>query len=248
MKRILNFSSLVIGLALMLQSCKKEELKVYQDDPGVYFTTSTYSYSFTEDVGATSKMIYLPVTLSGLAKDVDRTFKIEVVNDSNTTARPDWYEIQTGILPKNSLLGKVGVWLKRNATVDTSIVKLNVKLVGSDELDPLLAPNVVISWTAKIIQPPNWTNGLKYYFGTPFSTGWYTFMLQAAGVSALPYTINAALKATDPAYWSMTADQVKGYAMKVRDALIDYNLKHPGNELKHNDGTSAGQLVTMPAL
>lgn len=247
MKRILKYSSLVMGLALMLQSCKKEELKVYQDDPGVYFTTSTYSYSFTEDVGATSKMIYLPVNLSGMTKDVDRTFKIEVVNDTNTTAKPDWYEIQTGILPKNSLVGKVAVLLKRNATVDTSIVKLNVKLVGSNDLDPLLAPNVVISWTGKIIQPPNWST-LRFYFGTPFSTGWYLFMLEAAGVTAFRYTHIAALKATDPAYWSWSADELKGYAMKVRDALINYNLAHPGNELKHNDGASAGQLVTMPPL
>lgn len=247
MKRILKYSSLVMGLALMLQSCKKEELKIYQDDPGVYFATSTYNYSFTEDIGATTRLIYLPVKLSGNAKDVDRSFKIEVVNDTNTTARPDWYEIKEGILPKNSFEGKVGVLLKKNTTVDTSIVKLNVKLVGSGDLAPLLAPNVVISWTGKIIQPPNWAS-LRFYFGTPFSTGWYLFMLEAAGVTAFRYTHIAALKATDPAYWSWSAEEIKAYGLKVKDALNKYNLAHPGDELKHNDGANIGQLVTMPAF
>jgi hypothetical protein len=247
MKCLLKYSSLMTVITLMLSSCKKEEIKVYQDDAGVYFTTPTYSYSFTENIGATTKLIYLPVKLSGNVKDYDRTFKIEAVNDSVTTATSDLYEIQQGILPKNSFEGKVAVLLKRNTTVDTSIVNLKVKLVGSDNLDPLLAPNVVISWTGKIIQPVNWSS-LRFYFGTPFSTGWYTFMLEAAGVTFFPYTTNATLKASDPAFWWWGTGQIYAYGTKVRDALNKYNLAHPGNELKHNDGPNAGQLVTMPAF
>ena len=142
--------------------------------------------------------------------------------------------------------GRVALLLKRNTTVDTSIVKLRVKLIGSDELDPLLNTILDISWTGKIIQPANWTPGLRFYFGTPFSTGWYLFMLQAAGVSSFPYTTSAALKATDPAYYWWGAGEISAYAQKVKEALNKYNLEHPGNELRHNDGPSVGQLVTMP--
>jgi hypothetical protein len=46
----------------------------------------------------------LPVALSGNAKDVDRHFKVEVVNDTNTNVTGDLYEIQQGDLLKNSLM------------------------------------------------------------------------------------------------------------------------------------------------
>src|SRR5688572_5227610 len=150
MKRIQTYSCLTIVICLVLLSCKKEEIKIYQDDPAVYFTTSTYNYSFTENVGANSKQIFLTVKLSGTVKDYDRSFKIEMVNDAGTSAQSDLYEIKEGILPKNSIDGKVGIVLKRNTTVDTSIVTLKVKLVGSNDLDPLLNPISMISWTGKI--------------------------------------------------------------------------------------------------
>jgi hypothetical protein len=247
MKKIRNYSCLTIVICLIFLSCKKEEIKTYEEDPGIYFTTPTYNYSFTENVGASSKLIYLTVKLSGNVKDYDRTFKIEAVNDAETTAQADLYEIQHGVLPKNSFDGKVAVLLKRNVTVDTSIVNLKVKLIGSADLDPLLAPTALISWTGKIIQPVNWSS-LRFYFGTPFSTGWYTFMLQSAGVSSFPYTTSASLKATDPAYWWWGIGQMYAYGNKVKEALNKYNLEHPGNELRHNDGPNVGQLVAMPAF
>jgi hypothetical protein len=240
MKYFLKYSSLIV---VILISCKKEEITIYQDDPGVYFTTPSYSYSFTEDINAASKTIYLPIKLSGNKQEVDRSFKVEVVKDTNTTVQSDLYEIQPGELLKNSFDGRVPVILKRNATVDTSIVKLRVKLVGSADLDPMLTQMMDITWTGKIIQPVNW-KWLKFYFGTPFSSGWYTFMIQAAGVSSFPY--DGTLSKTDPVTWWWSAAQVQAYALKVKEALIKYNTEHPGNELKHNDGPNAGQLVTMP--
>lgn len=243
MKLILNYSGLAIVICLFLQSCKKEEIKIYQDDPGIYITTPTYSYSFTENIGATSKLIYLSVKLSGTVTNYDRIFKIETVNDAETTAQPDWFEIKEGTLPKNSIDGKVAILLKRNMTVDTSIVKLKVKLVGSNELDPMLAPTALISWTGKIIQPVNW-NWLRWYFGTPFSTGWYLFMIEAAGVTSFPYS--PTLSPADPVTWWWGSGEISAYSLKVKDALNKYNLAHPGNELRHNDGPNVGQLVTMP--
>ena len=157
----------------------------------------------------------------------------------------DLFEIKQGVVPKNSFDGSVAVVLKRNTTVDTSIVNLKVRLIGSKDLDPLMLDTLQVSWTGKIIQPVNW-KWLRYYFGTPFSTGWYTFMLKEAGVSSLPY--EPTLAKTDPVTWWMSSGQLIAYALKVKEALIKYNAAHPGDELKHNDGTYAGQLVTMPSF
>jgi len=230
---------------LMFSACQKEEIMLYEDDPGIYFTLPTYSYSFTENAGAQTKTIYLPVKLSGSIKDYDRVFDIEAVYDDKTTVTNAIFEIKQGVVPKNSFDGSVAVVLKRNTTVDTSIVNLNVKLIGSNELKPQMAKTLQVSWTGKIIQPVNW-NWLRYYFGTPFSTGWYTFILREAGVSSLPYS--GTLSKTDPVTWWMSSGQLIAYALKVKEALIKYNALHPGDELKHNDGTYVGQIVTMPAF
>jgi hypothetical protein len=131
MKHLAKHYVFLVGIILLVSACKKEEISSYTDDPGIYFTTSTYAYSFTEDIGAESKTIYLPVALSGNAKDVDRHFKIEVVNDTNTNVTSDLYEIQQGDLLKNSFNGRVAVVLKRNASVENSIVKLKVRLSES---------------------------------------------------------------------------------------------------------------------
>ncbi|SMO33658.1 DUF4843 domain-containing protein [Solitalea koreensis] len=243
MKRLAKYCSFLFGTVMILSACEKQEISTYNDDPGIYFTTSTYAYSFTEDIGANSKTIYLPVALSGNAKDVDRHFTIEVVNDTNTNVTSEMYEIQQGDLLKNSFNGRVGIVLKRNQQVDQSLVKLKVKLSESSDFKPMLTQTVQITWTGKIIQPVNW-NWLKYYFGTPFSTNWYAFMLKEAGVTSFPYS--GTLSKTDPVTWWWSAAQVNAYALKVKEALIKYNLEHPGNELRYEDGPNAGQLVTMP--
>lgn len=245
MKNLKKYKLLLYIIPFLFSACKKDNIEVYQDDPGIYFSLPSYSYSFTENAGAQTKTIYLPVKLSGSTKDYDRVFDVEVVNDKNTTAASSLFQINKGVVLKNSFDGSVAIILKRNTIVDTSVVYLNVKLIGSNELDPLMTKTLQVSWTGKIIQPVNWT-WLRYYFGTPFSTGWYTYMLKEAGVPLLPY--HGTLSKTDPVTWWMSAAQVVAYALKVKEALIKYNAAHPGDELKHNDGPYAGQLVTMPAF
>jgi hypothetical protein len=243
----LKYSSLILALVLVFQSCKKEEIPLFSGAPSMYFTTGTYSYSFLENIGKTNQVIYLPVKISGVAKDVDRTFKIEAMFDDtvNTTAKAGWFELQDGIIPKNSYTGKVGILLNKNATTDTSVVKLRVKLSDANELKSLSPASAIISWTGKVTQPTNW-GSLAPYFGTPFSTAWYMFMLQAAGVSAFPYTTDPNLKASNPDYWNMTGGQVTAYALKIKDALLKYNNDHPGAPLTHDDGPYKGVVVSMP--
>ena len=41
----------LLGLTLMLGSCQKEEIMMYQQRAGVYFSTRSMAYSFTENPG-----------------------------------------------------------------------------------------------------------------------------------------------------------------------------------------------------
>lgn len=243
MKQLSKYWILVFGLAVIFSSCKKQDLAYYSGEPSIYFTTGTYNYSFTEDLDAQTKTIYIPVALSGNQEDFDRHFTVEVVNDTNTTAQNDWYEIEKGELLKNKFNGRIGVVLKRNATVDASIVKLRLRLLGSNDLNPAMRQTVQINWTGQIIEPVNWS-WLRSYFGTPFSTNWYKFMLKEADVTYFAYGGN--LSTTDPVTWWWTIPQVRAYAIKVKEALLNYNLEHPGEEMKHEDGLYKDQLITMP--
>jgi len=240
MKRLI----IVLAGIMLMTACKKEEVKLYQDtDPSLYFTLSAYSYSFMTDLDSTSRTIYLPVKLSGDLKDYDRTFNMQVVNDTNTTANKDWYELKEGRLPKGSVNGTIPIVLKRNAVIDTTIIKLKLALTPSSTLDTMPGASIQISWTGKVIQPINW-NWLRYYFGTPFSTAWYKFIIKATGKSSFPYS--PTLARTDPATWSMTYPQIQAYSLQVKEALQAYNAAHPDSPLTHDDGLYKGQLVSMP--
>ncbi|NLR80431.1 DUF4843 domain-containing protein [Chitinophaga eiseniae] len=237
---------LLIALAgiILIAACKKEQIKLYQDtDPSLYFTLTTYSYSFMTDLDSTSRVIYLPVKLSGALKDYDRSFTMQVINDTNTTANKDWYELKQGTLPKNSVNGTIPIVLKRNVTIDTSIIKLKLVLTPSSTLDTMPNATIQLSWTGKIIQPINW-NWLRYYFGTPFSTAWYKFIIKTTGRSSFPYS--PTLARTDPATWNMTQPQIQAYTLQVKEALQSYNAANPDNPLTHDDGIYKGQLVSMP--
>ncbi|MGE7774830.1 DUF4843 domain-containing protein [Chitinophaga sp. NPDC101104] len=235
---------IIAGICLLF-ACKKSQVQTYSDEaPAIYFTLTNYSYSFMDDLDSTSRLIYLPVKLSGSLKDEDRAFTMEPVNDTNTTAEPDWYEIRQGYLPKNSVNGVVPIVLKRNATVDTSLVRLRLKLKPGSALDTMPNASVQVVWTGKIIQPVNWARWLRYYFGTPFSTGWYKFIIEATGRSSFPY--EPILARTDPATWWMSAGQIQAYALQVKEALQAYNAAHPDSPLRHNDGQYKGELVSMP--
>jgi len=227
---------------LLLGACKKEELKTYEDDSPSLYGLSGYSFSFIEDLTAQSKTIYLTARLSGEPKDYDRNFKIEAVFDSTTTAKPEWFEIKEGVLPKNSTEGRVAIVLKRNATIDNSLVDLTVRLVPSKELGTMLGTMSKVTWTGKIIQPVNWS-WMRYYLGADFSTGWYKFVMEVTGRSSFPYF--PTMSGADPVTWWMSAGEIQGWGLKVKEALIAYNLQHPNDPFIHNDGPKKGLPVVF---
>lgn len=242
-KNITGIFTALAGLVL-ITACSKEKLRVYEDKaPALYFTSPTYSYSFMTDMDSTSKVIYLPVRLSGALNDQDRKFSVEIVNDTNTTALKEWFEIRDGWLPKNAINGSIAIVLKRNVTIDTSIIKLKLRLAPSSVLDTVPNSNIQITWTGKIIQPVNW-RWLRFYFGTPFSTRWYKFMVDVTGQQSFPY--DPTLAASDPKTWWMSAAQIQAYGLQVKEALQKYNIEHPTDPLRHDDGTYKNELVSMP--
>lgn len=234
-------------ITLIMVACQKEELPLYQDTaPALYMGLTTYSYSFIDDKDAQTKTIYLPVKLSGEMKDYDRSFKMKAVYDSTTTAKTEWFEVQEGTLPKNSVDGTIPVVLKRNITVDTSLVNIVLELVPSDDLGIMLNTKARVTWTGKIIQPANWS-WMRYYLGADFSTGWYEYIMEVTGRTSFPYFPTNADKET----WWMSAGEIQGWGLMVKEALNEYNIKlqqqYPDRDTAfvHTDGPKKGLPVVF---
>ncbi len=249
--KTIKIKQLFIGISTLvcitIAACQKEELSLYQDTaPALYMGLTTYSYSFIEDKDAQSKTIYLPVKLSGEMKDYDRSFKMQAVFDSTTTAKAEWFEIQEGTLPKNSVDGSIAIVLKRNITVDTSLVNIVLQLTPNDALGTMLNTKARVNWTGKIIQPANWS-WMRYYLGADFSTGWYEYVMKVTGRTSFPYFPTHADKET----WWMSVGEIQGWGLMVKEALNEYNIKlqqqYPDRDTAfvHTDGPKKGLPVVF---
>lgn len=231
----------------LLGGCEKEGLLEYTENPGVYFDGTERSYSFFDHPGKTLDTLNLPVLITGNSRDYDRTIRVEVVDDTNTTAGQDMYELLNGYVKSGEFQGIVPVVFKYNDLLEHEIRKLKIRIAESEDFkEPDLGQKqCLIHLTAKIIKPDNWNSWLLYYFGEAYSTGWWKFIMKVTERNSLPYYPTHPDKET----WWMSADELLANYWKVKNALKEYNADPANNPpLLHDDGPYAGQKVVMPEL
>lgn len=231
-------------LILLLVRCGKDEIELYDEFPSVYFNGSSVSYSFIEKPEAGHDTIKLPVLIAGLPAGTDRTFQIDVVTDTNTTAVPGQYQLLNGTVKANEYIGSVPVVLHNYSFLDSAELRLKVKIVDSEDFKAGFVQSMyyLISWTAKMQAPSNWAY-LKAYFGE-YSTSYYKFIIRVTGRSSFPYRIIN--PETGEYYWKTTAE-VEAYSFIIRDSLDKYNADKSHPVLTHDDGKKAGQPVEIPS-
>lgn len=240
MKRRL-YTGFLIMILFVLSACDKEEIMNYEENPGVYFDNAFWTESMLKDV--VRDTIMLPVSITGTVRDYDRKVKVEAVLDTNTTATPDLYEFLEGTVKAGAWVGSVPVILKNAPILADTVLKVRVKIAPSEDFTEIRLGiyQCDVAFTTKVIQPANW-RWLRYYFGTPFSTCWWNFIVKHTGQTSFPY-----YPGQDPEIWWMSVGEVQAYAHIVKRALYEYN-SDPKNEgpLTHDDGPYAGTPVTMP--
>lgn len=159
---------------LVLASCKREELAVYQDETNIYFDAGddTLGISFSADTLATYTF-RLPVRIMGRLTPSPRPFRLEVDADSTTAVLGRDY-----LMPADSLLTIGGdsavrnlrVVVLRSQALRNSTVTLLLKLHPNDAFHTnistsLLRYKVVIS---DIMDQPEWWDAYSDLLG-PFS-------------------------------------------------------------------------------
>lgn len=244
LKLIIKKLPVAAGILFLFIACQKEEMMIYQQEAGLQFWGQGIGeYSFFNDPGATSYIYKIRVVTTGDSVDYDRHFSAAVVEgDTNyvNTARTEQYKLMEGSIPAGKFEGYLPVELIYTQDMDDSSFVVNLKLLPNPEF-PLGAFDnryFVLSVTNQVVKPSNWGN-LTYYLGT-FSTSWYNFILEVIKMRYIPYPT---AKEGDKA-WSY--NEMLANVGKIKSELLKYNLAHPDDHLRHDDGDNAGEEVEMP--
>lgn len=228
---------------ILISSCSKEKTYIYQQNGGAFFDLSEYSYSFIDDPGVTTKIVNLPISISGSSVGEDREIIAEIPEgDTITTAEKVQYKIGKGVVKANQYIGIIPIEITYDERMDDSTFVLALKLVATADFPEvkLNSRTMKLSFTNKIIRPANWS-WLRWYFGTPYSTAWWKFIMEVTGRTSLPYFPTNADKVT----WWMSADDIIAYQGLVREALLKFNAG-PKGPLVHDDGEYKNTKVEMP--
>ena len=245
-KILFRYLGVICGF-LIFASCEKEGLEEYAENPGIYFDGAVRSYSFFDHPGVQFDTLKLPVLVTGPAYDYERLIKVAVVDDTNTTADKDMYQLLDGVVAKGEYQGIVPVVLNYKEILEKETRKLKIQLITTDDFKELrLGQNsCLINFSAYIIKPDNWDTWLLYYFGKTYSTRWWKFIMEVTGRNSLPYFPTHPDKET----WWMSANELLANYWLVKNALNEYNANPANNPpLCHDDGEGAGQKVVMPEL
>ncbi|MEG2278368.1 MAG: DUF4843 domain-containing protein [Odoribacter sp.] len=241
-----------LSLLFLFNSCKKEEIMIYEPSAAVYFSEYSRTYTFVENMDRLeigNDTLKIPVQISGMTADYKRTVRMEVVeSDTLNTASKEMYRLIDGYVNAQNYKGYVPVRINYTKDLDDSVYVLRVRLVATEDFPGVdLEKKVIsISMTNKLTEPSNWRR-LKSSFG-PYSDSWYRFILLKTGLASIPYwSYNGSADSNnpDPEKWTMTYAEMKAYAALTKVELDKYN-RSPKGPLLHEDGPQKDKPVMMP--
>lgn len=233
MKKIKYLLNITLALMLLIVvACEEEQITSFEDYSAVNFVTKSVEYSFLGNVEG-EFIQEANVRIMGNAKDYDRLFKVEVINDSLTTASTNQFEIIDGIVYSGEFTGALRVKVLNSAALDSTKVSIHLKIVDTEDFNKgnLETNELVITWSNKIVVPV-WSY-FKYFFSSTSSTSCYRAIVEATG-----YT-----KFTSTEYGAVGGDGAIAIGTAFGNYVKQWNLDHPNNHLKHDDGTKAGEDI-----
>lgn len=239
-----------------LSSCQKDNIGIYKQEAGVYFSGYDEIFSFLEyqdKVEQGYAEIKVPVLISGASLDSDRFFDVVIDNgNKNNTYEEGMLEIGRGIVKAGQYGGHLSVRINYSEKLNDSIYVAVVKIVATDDF-PIVDLNgepIRISFSNVLTMPGNWDR-LESFFG-PFSKSWYRFILGHLNCSSIPHKYNygkdqPGITPEEAEKWPMNMHEVATLAAKVKLELENYNSIRPEDDhLIHEDGVRIGQKVVMP--
>lgn len=236
MKNVKIFLSILVILPSIFLSCKKDEIQPFKSNPAVNFNQIDYlnsvKYSFLANTSG-EYIQEIPVTIMGDSANVDRHFEVTIVNDSNTTAKPGQYEILGGLVKAGQFKGTLSIKLLNSTVLDSTTVSLKLKLTDSKDFNAgnIESTEFIVSWTNQVVVP-SWSY-FRYFFTSVASTSAYRIIVLTTGLTTF----------TAKQYGALGAAGTQALATKFGDYIKQWNLDHPNDKLKNDDGTKAGEEI-----
>ncbi|QEC70422.1 DUF4843 domain-containing protein [Arachidicoccus ginsenosidivorans] len=219
---------MLVALALVNSSCKKEALSPYEGPAGIYFYEDQYSpvndsvdYSFAiKNSEIHQDTIWLPVRIMGLASSKDRIINLEVVDSLTDAVKGTHYKLLIPYsMPAGAYTTELGIVLLRASDLQDTTYRLTLRLESSSDFTAGLSGQMQyqIKINDILTKPSNWDSFLIYIFGT-YSQVKYRFIIDVLGRGEFPTSGTGALGYGDLLY----------YASVLKNALETYNDAHPG--------------------
>lgn len=238
MKKLIRFFGILIAVVIF-SACEKDEIMSFQGEPALNFSSVDISdpvyeeeYSFLTNP-EDEHIHEVQVQIMGDAVDHDRTFEVEVINDSLTTATPEQYEILEGIVPAGEFTGTLFIKLFKSPELDDKSVFLHLKIVGSPDFQSgnVGSDEFVLGWTNKVVIP-DW-RWYSFFFTRVPSTAAYRKIVEITGLEEI----------TNADQRMLGVPGLTALGTQFGDYVMDYNEQHPDNPLRHDDGPNAGELI-----
>ena len=223
---------MLLGVLFVLSACEEEEIMTYDaSKAAVNFSGSSFGYSFLTNPN-NEHVQEVEVNIVGDTVSYDRNFNVEIV-DSMTTASVNQYEVLEGTVKAGGFDGTLSVKLYNSEELADTTVTVGFKLVDSEDFEVGTIENsqFKLSFTDDVVVPA-WSY-MRYFFCSTSSTSCYRIFVQVTGLTQFTIT----------EYKQYGAAGTSALATKFGDYIKQWNLEHPDNHLKHDDGTKAGEDI-----
>jgi hypothetical protein len=244
---------------LFLVACNEKEVPGYAGDDALYFYRGTYGnvnvfqrdsifYSFlTQSGNKPSDTVYVDIRTMGMPQNYERQIAIEQTNMGGE------FDAQAGVhyvdfrdselqkllrIPAGAVMYKMPVVLLRDASLQTKIVNLKIKIVENEYFKAGIdeQASFIPKFSDQLLPSVNWrpgsTDGWTTVFGA-YGTEKHRFVINYVGftdfdgdVSSYPLAVRRYLNE------------------QARKKLTEYNAAHPGDELKEANG----DRVSFPVI
>lgn len=228
--------------SVFLGACQKEGLTIFDSEPAVNFdiisvTGGLVSYSKDYNFLLNPDDEYVEeinVSVMGGSADRDRYFKVDVVEDENTTATAGQYQIIEGLVPAGEFKGKLFIKLNRTPDLQEKTLSLKIRIVESEDfkVGNTESSQFILTWNDRAV-PPAINVYVRTFFIANWSTQAYRIFTQTTGM----------LNFLVADYSRMGEAGTIALSTKFGDYIKQWNLDHPEEELEHDDGPLVGQAI-----
>jgi hypothetical protein len=158
--RLLYITGALLVFAL---ACKRDDIMTYEGGTYIQFVRSfedSSLFSFLGTPDDDEAIVPIPVQLTGMPVDKDRTYNFSVMSPQ-TTATPDNYTLpSTFTLRANKVVDTAWITVKKTPAISVKPVKLVLKMEKTPDFEVGQANHsVFILYISNVVARPDWWDG-----------------------------------------------------------------------------------------